>query len=63
MFAFLKTDPAKKLQKEFNRLSEKAFHAQRNGDIRGYSELTSEAEAYRQKIKELQADEDKSGTA
>ena len=62
MFAFLKADPVKKLQKEFDRLSDRAFQAQRNGDIRGYSELTAEAEAYRQKIKELQADEHKSGT-
>ena len=53
MFGFLKKDPIKKLEKEYAKLSEKAMELQRNGDIKGYSELTSEAEAILTKIDKL----------
>ena len=53
MFGFLKKAPEKKLQKAHEALLEKAFHAQRNGDIRLYSTLTAEAEALREKIEQL----------
>lgn len=33
----------------------RAFHAQRNGNIRLYSSLTSEAEALREKIERLKS--------
>lgn len=56
MFSFLKPDPKKQLQKEFEKLSTEAFQAQRNGDIRKYSELTDKAEGIRVKINELEQD-------
>lgn len=52
MFSFLKSDPIKKLDKEYDVLLEKAMQAQRNGDIRLYSELTKQAEAVKAKIDE-----------
>ena len=58
MFGFLKKAPEKKLQKEHEALLEKAFHAQRNGDIRLYSTLTAEAEALRAKIEQLKSGQD-----
>ena len=40
MFGLFKSDPAKKLLKQYKAKLEKAMHAQRNGDIRSYSFLT-----------------------
>jgi molybdenum-dependent DNA-binding transcriptional regulator ModE len=54
MFGFLKRDPVKKLQQQHDALSNEAFQAQRNGDIRGYSNLTAKAEALREEIEQLQ---------
>jgi hypothetical protein len=50
MFGFLKSDPRKALKKQYLALLEEAMKAQRNGDIRGYSELTEQAEAVSTKI-------------
>lgn len=50
MFSFLKSDPLKKLNKEYGVLLEKAMQAQRGGDIRLYSELTEQAETVKAKI-------------
>ena len=47
MLRFFKKDPAKGLRKQYGQLVEKAFQAQRNGNIRLYSELTVEAEEVR----------------
>ena len=47
MFDFLKSDPKKRLDKEYKTLLEQAMRSQRNGDIRKYSELTELAEAKR----------------
>jgi hypothetical protein len=55
MFSFLKSDPIKKLDKEYDELLEKAMQAQRGGDIRLYSELTEKAEAVKVKLDELKA--------
>lgn len=44
MFGFFKKDPIKKLQKQYHDKLEEAMHAQRNGDIRGYSMLSQEAD-------------------
>ncbi|WP_111639745.1 DUF6435 family protein [Marinomonas shanghaiensis] len=55
MFSFLKSDPIKKLDKEYGELLEKAMQAQRGGDIRLYSELTEKAEAVKVKLDELKA--------
>jgi hypothetical protein len=40
-------NPSKGLRKQYDQLVEKAFQAQRNGNIRLYSELTVEAEEVR----------------
>ncbi|GLQ74731.1 MULTISPECIES: DUF6435 family protein [Vibrio] len=53
MFSFFKSNPAKKLKKRHSMLLEQAMHAQRNGDIRTYSQLTAEAEEVFQEIKSL----------
>ena len=53
MFGLFKTSPLKKCEKERDVLVSKAFQAQRNGDIRLYSSLTSEAETLREKIEKL----------
>ena len=53
MFSLFKKSPLKKLEAEHNALLTKAFHAQRNGDVRAYSFLTAEAEAVREKIEAL----------
>ena len=50
MFAWLKPNPEKQYQKEYERLTQLAFRAQRNGDIRRYSELTSQAETVKAKL-------------
>ena len=57
MFGFLKRDPVKKLQQQHDALTTEAFQAQRNGDIRGYSDLTAQAEALREEIEQLQHSE------
>lgn len=43
-------NPAKGLRKQYGQLVEKAFQAQRNGNIRLYSELTVEAEEVRSEL-------------
>lgn len=50
MFGLFRTDPTRKLRKDYNRKLEAAMTAQRNGDIKTYSELTAEAEALYAKI-------------
>lgn len=47
MFGWLKTDPAKKLERAYHSKLEEAMHAQRKGDIRLHGELTAEAEQLR----------------
>ena len=53
MFSFLKADPSKKLNKAYRQKLEQAMIAQRNGNIRGYSLLTEEAEELRLQIEAL----------
>lgn len=53
MFSFLKKDPASKLKKEYAALLERALEAQRRGDIRSYSELSSEADEVANKLEQL----------
>ena len=53
MFAFLKSDPTKKLKKRHSLLLEQAMQAQRKGDIRTYSQLTAEAEKVYGEIQHL----------
>jgi Family of unknown function (DUF6435) len=54
MFSFFKKDPLKKLNQQYLQKLEEAMHAQRNGDIRTYSMLTSEAEEYLKQIEVLE---------
>lgn len=53
MFSIFKKDPVKHLQKQYEQTAEKAFQAQRNGNIRLYSELTAEAEKIRGELEIL----------
>lgn len=53
MLGFLKGDPKKKLQKDYEKKLTEAMQAQRNGDIRTYSVLTQEAEAMYAKLQEM----------
>jgi hypothetical protein len=55
MFGFFKTDPAKKLKAEYNKLLEEARDLQRKGDIKGYAHKTAEAEALLEKIESLKS--------
>ena len=55
LFKLFKKDPAKKLRKEYHLKLEKALHAQRNGNIREYSFLTSEAEAVKERLDAVDA--------
>lgn len=57
MFGLFKKDPTKKMRAEYDKLLEKGMHAQRNGDMRLYAELTAEAEALWKKIEQLKKDE------
>ncbi|MEM5529273.1 DUF6435 family protein [Gammaproteobacteria bacterium AS21] len=54
MFSIFKADPVKKLNKNLNAKLEQAMHAQRSGDIKGYSQLSVEAEKIREQILEAQ---------
>lgn len=54
MFGLFKRDPKKQLQAEYQKLLERAMHLQRNGDIRGYSEVTAEAEKVLENIQQLE---------
>ena len=55
MFSFLNKKPIDKLNKQYSALLEQSLAAQRRGDIRGYSELTVEADEVAQKIDALKA--------
>jgi hypothetical protein len=53
VFGIFNKSPLKQWEKEHGVLANRAFQAQRNGDIRLYSTLTAEAEALRVKIEKL----------
>jgi len=55
MFSIFKKDPIKKLQKSYAQKLEQAMLAQRNGDIRRYSQLTVEADEIDQAITKIKA--------
>jgi hypothetical protein len=57
MFGLFKSDPAKKLQKEYEALMEKAVFAQRNGDMAGFAKLSAQAEEIGKKIDEIKANQ------
>lgn len=58
MFGLFKSNPVAKLKKQYSAKLEEAMHAQRNGDIRTYSELTTEAETLLKEIRLLEASND-----
>jgi len=53
MFGFLKSNPLKKMEKEYDTLLEQAMQFQRNGDMKSYAFKTEAAESLREKIDEL----------
>jgi hypothetical protein len=53
MFSLFKRDEKKRLQKIYSQKLEQALHFQRNGNIRKYSELTTEAEAVKLQLDQL----------
>lgn len=53
MFGFLKANPEKKLQVQYEKLLEKGMQLQRKGDIKGYAMITAEAEKIREAIEQL----------
>jgi hypothetical protein len=55
MFTLFKSDPTKKLNKEYFRKLEQAMLAQRNGDIRSYSMITAESEDILKEITKIEA--------
>ena len=54
MFSIFKQDPIKKLNKQLSIKLEQAMNAQRNGDIRTYSQLSAEAEEIDKQIVALE---------
>lgn len=54
MFGLFKKDPTKKMRAEYNKLLEQGMHAQRNGDMRLYAEITAKAEALWSDIEALE---------
>lgn len=53
MFSIFKKDSVKKLTKIYMAKLEEGMHAQRNGDIKSYSRISTEAEAVRIEIEAL----------
>lgn len=54
MFGLFKSNPTKKLRRQYDMKLEEAMHAQRKGDIRTYSTLSAEAESIWKKIEEIE---------
>ncbi|WP_404340341.1 DUF6435 family protein [Pseudoalteromonas mariniglutinosa] len=59
MFSIFKSNPLKKLNKQYSAKLEQAMHSQRNGDIRRYSHLTFEAEQLLKQIEKLEKQQTK----
>ena len=55
MFSFLKSNPTKKLRKQYDMKLEQAMLSQRRGDIKSYSMLTAEAETLWAEIQKLES--------
>jgi hypothetical protein len=56
MFGLFKSDPSKKILKQYKATLGKALHAQRNGKIREYSFLTLEAEELKKQLDAINAE-------
>ena len=57
MFGLFKSDPVKKLRRQYDQKLEQAMLAQRKGDIKTYSMLTAEAEELWTEIELYQTEE------
>ena len=57
MFGLFKSNPTKKLRKQYDAKLEQAMHAQRKGDIKSYSMLTAEAESLWADIEKIEAEQ------
>lgn len=55
MFNWLKSDPKKKLQKEYAAKLEQAMLLQRSGKMAAFAEKTAEAEAIKEKMDQLRS--------
>lgn len=55
MFGLFKKDSAKKLEKKYAEIMEKAVHAQRNGKLELYGELIKESEQISKEIDNIKA--------
>ncbi len=55
MFGLFKSDPTKKLTKQYNAKLEQGLAAQRRGDMKSYAFITAEAEEIWKKIEQLKA--------
>lgn len=55
MFGLFKSDPTKKLRKQYDIKLEQAMLSQRKGDIRSYAMLSAEAEKIWAEIEKLEA--------
>ncbi len=53
MFNFFKTDPVKKLRKQYEQKMLEARDLQRQGDIKAFAHKTAEAEAIMQEMERL----------
>ncbi len=53
MFNLFKKDPAKELEKKYQKLMEEAMQLQRKGDIKGYAAKVAEAEEVQKAIAAL----------
>ena len=60
MFGWLKADPVKKLDKQYQAKLKEAMESQRSGNMRRYAELTQEAESIRESMETLKAEAQKS---
>ena len=54
MFGLFKSNPTKKLRKQYDIKLEQAMQAQRKGDIKTYSLLTADAEAIWKQIEAIE---------
>jgi hypothetical protein len=55
MLSIFKKDPIKKLRKAYMAKLEQAMNAQRNGDIKSYSFISSEADVMYKEIMKLES--------
>lgn len=58
MFSWFKSDPTKKLRKQYDAKLEEGMQAQRRGDIKSYAMITAEAEKIWAEIEALEKTEE-----